>query len=223
MSNPYDRYVPGPPDPHGEYASYGAGRGPQRLDGISIAALVCSLTCCAAPIGIGLGIAGIVRTKDGRRAGRWAAVTGLVVGVVLTIAMIAFAVFAGVMGARTLWEDEARVGQCLDVDFLDDQIEADCADPHVGEVIWVGRFDDPLVKRFESVGIDEFCGGLPGLEAHYRDALDSGDYQADISIDAFDEDEPGDGDRFYCYLERTDGAEIDGPLSQTGDESSARS
>lgn len=210
-----------PPAPYGAGTPYGAGDAPRGTDGISIAAFVCSLTCCAAPVGIGLGIAGIVRTKDGRRSGRWAAVSGLVIGVVLTVAMIAFFVFAGVMGSRSLWEDEARVGQCLDLDFLDDEIKADCGDPHTGEVIWVGEFDDELVEEFDTVGTDDFCGSLPDLKPHYGAALESGEYQAQISIDAFDEDEPDDGDLFYCYLERTDDEAIEGRIPADGDPGSA--
>lgn len=236
MSNPYDGHDPlghrptsewpgygsaPPPAPYGGHPSYGAGEGPRSTDGISIAAFVCSLTCCAAPVGIGLGVAGIVRTKGGLRSGRWAAVSGLVIGVVLTVAMIAFFVFAGVMGSRTLWEDDARVGQCLDLDFLGDEIKAECADPHTGEVIWVGEFDEQLVERFDTLGNDDFCGGLPRLEPHYRAALESSEYQAQISIDAFDEDEPDDGDHFYCYLERTDDEAIEGRIPAEDDPGSA--
>ncbi|HWJ09289.1 MAG TPA: DUF4190 domain-containing protein [Nocardioides sp.] len=207
-----------PGNPYGgEYPAY---EPTGRTDGISIAAFVCALTCCAAPVGVGLGIAGIVRTKDGRRRGRWAAVTGVVLGSLLTVAGLAFVVFAVIMGTRTLWEDEARVGDCLDIDFLDDQVKAGCAEPHDGEVIWVGEFDGDLVHRFDRVPLDLFCGELPGLDPTYAEALDSGDYQAEISIDAFDEDNPDPGDLFYCYLERTDGGEIDGSIrSGSGSES----
>ena len=76
---------PGPsgPPPYGPPPD-GPAPGQRRpsLDGVSIAGLVCALTWCAAPVGIGLGIAGIVRTKRGKRRGRWAAVTGLVVGII---------------------------------------------------------------------------------------------------------------------------------------------
>ncbi|MFC7505183.1 DUF4190 domain-containing protein, partial [Nocardioides sp. GCM10030258] len=79
--NPYS-------SPHGN--PYGSPyRASTPSDGISIAALICSLTCCAAPVGIGLGIAGIVRTKDGQRSGRWAAVTGLVLGIFMMVAGVA--------------------------------------------------------------------------------------------------------------------------------------
>jgi hypothetical protein len=190
-------------------------------DGISIAAFVCSLTCCAAPVGIGLGIAGIVRTSGGKRPGRWAAISAVVIGTVVTVAFTAFLVFAVYMGANTVWEDEARVGQCTDEDFLGDVSKAECDEPHQGEVIWVGQFDDDLVEVFDVVSIEEFCAGLPDLEPAYRSAIESGDYDVSISIDAFDEDEPGDGDRFFCLLERADGDRLEGPIEDGQDSTSS--
>jgi hypothetical protein len=214
MTNPYDSgypsYQPGPGAQEGPYVAA------RPYDGLSIAALVCSLSCCAAPVGIGLGIAGIVRTGGGRRSGRWAAVTGLVVGIVVLLAGIGFLVLAGVMGSRTVWEDEASAAQCIDFDFLDDPIKASCGDPHAGEVIWAGRFDDDLVALYDDVSWLEFCGGLPGLEQTYLDALRSGDFVPRIQVDAFDEGEPERGDAFFCYVERGDGEKITGQLRDAG-------
>ncbi|MBM7519379.1 DUF4190 domain-containing protein [Nocardioides nitrophenolicus] len=217
-------------DPSGGYPSYepGAGPGPNpyggqppygsrvSYDGLSIAALVCSLTCCAAPVGIGLGIAGIVRTRERRRAGRWAAVTGVVVGALVLVLGVGFFVFAAVMGSRTVWEDDARVGQCIDRDFLDDPIKATCAEPHLGEVIWVGRFDDDLARIFRDVSRAEFCHGLPGLDPAYAAAVESGDFDVRVESDSFDESEPDDGDAFFCYVERGDGEKITGRLRDAG-------
>ncbi|WP_436699355.1 hypothetical protein [Nocardioides sp. BYT-33-1] len=212
MTNPYGggypSYQPGP----NPYDGSSPTAGPPAYDGLSIAALVCSLSCCAAPVGIGLGIAGIVRTGGGRRSGRWAAVTGLVVGAVVLLAGIGFLVLAGIMGSRTVWEDEATAGQCIDIDFLDDPIEASCGDPHAGEVIWAGRFDDDLVALYDDFSGFEFCGELPGLEPVYLDAIRSGDYVPRIEIDTFDEGEPERGDAFFCYVERGDGEKITGRL-----------
>lgn len=202
---------PGSYDPYGGHEP-GAPR-PQGTDGISIAAFVCSLTCCAAPVGIGLGIAGIVRTSGGKRPGRWAAISAVVIGTVVTLAFTAFMVFAVIMGSNTVWEDEARVGQCIDEDFLGDPAKAECDQPHRGEVIWVGQFDEDLVDVFAVVSTDEFCAGLPDLDPAYRSAIESGEHDARISIDAFDEDEPGDGDWFFCYLERTDGDQLEGSIT----------
>ncbi|MDQ6522235.1 hypothetical protein RB608_01420 [Nocardioides sp. LHD-245] len=136
------------------------------------------------------------------------------VGIVVLLAGIGFLVFAGIMGSRTVWEDEAVAGQCLDLDFLDDPVKASCGDAHTGEVIWAGRFDDDLVALYDDDDVSwfEFCGSLPGLEQTYLDALRSGDYVPRVEIDAFDEDEPERGDAFFCYLKRGDGDEITGRL-----------
>ncbi|WP_408896286.1 hypothetical protein ACJ5H2_15365 [Nocardioides sp. R1-1] len=221
MTNPYGGdyppYQPGP-NPYGASVP-GAVRAP--YDGLSIAALVCSLTCCAAPVGIGLGIAGIVRTSGVRRSGRWAAVTGLVVGLLVLLAAIGFVVFAGVMGSRTVWEDEARVGQCIDVDFLGDPIKASCVDPHAGEVIWTGTFDADLLGVFDDVSVAEFCHGLPGLAPDYAAAIRSGDYDVRVETDSFDEDEPESGDAFFCYVERSDGEDLTGRLADRAEQESA--
>lgn len=220
MSNPYDRgfapYEPPTGGPYGEHGApnpYDAYRSSAPTDGVSIAALICSLTCCAAPVGIGLGIAGIVRTKGGRRSGRWAAITGLVLGSMLTLAMVAFCVFAVVMGSNTVWEDEARVGQCVDIDFLGDLAKARCNEPHDAEVIWVDRFDDALAAEFDDLGIEAFCL-TRDLTPEHLQAAKSSDFTIRMSTDAFDEDEPGEDDWVVCYVERTDGDEIDGQIGE---------
>lgn len=222
MSSPYGGgyppYEPGS-NPYDPAASYGSPRAP--YDGLSIAALVCSLTCCAAPVGIGLGIAGLVRTSGGKRSGRWAAVTGLVLGAVVLVAGLGFVVFAAVMGSRTVWEDEARVGQCIDIDLFGDQVKASCGEPHAGEVAWVGTFDDDLADVFDDVSVAEFCHGLPGLDPVYSAAIESGDYSVRIETDSFDEDDPGSGDAFFCYLEARDGEKLDGRLRDAGQQTGA--
>lgn len=203
MSNPYGEY--GAPNPYDPYRSSAS------TDGVSIAALICSLTCCAAPVGIGLGIAGIVRTKDGKRSGRWAAITGLVVGAAVMVAMVAFVIFAGVMGSRTVWEDEASVGQCVNIDIFDDLTKSRCSEPHDAEVIWVGQFDDRTLAEFGSTSRDEdFCLGRDLLPEH-RTAVESNDYTAKLSIDSFDDD-PDEGDWFVCYVERVDGEDLGGSI-----------
>ncbi|TWG94865.1 hypothetical protein L615_005200000250 [Nocardioides sp. J9] len=212
----YPSYEPVAPGPAGdEPGAYGAGA--PRVDGVSIAAFVCALTCCAAPIGLGLGIAGLVRTKNGRRGGRWAAITGTVLGALVTLAGAALLAFSIVLAAQTLWEEDARVGQCLDVNFIDEEVKASCADPHDGEVIWVGEFDRDLVDRYTAVEDDhEFCASLPDLDPQYVDALESGRYEAEISISDFDVDDPATGSLFFCYLERANGAQVEGRIGQLG-------
>lgn len=216
MSNPYGGgyppYQPAP-GPHAESA-YGPARTP--LDGVSVAALVCSVSCCAAPVGVGLGIAGLVRTRAGRRTGRWAAITGVALGSVLTLAMIAFVVFAIVVGVRTVEPASARPGQCVDVNALDMVQKADCADPHDGEIVWVGKFTDDMLERYDGQTSRFFCGSLPGLSEAYADALRASDHRVGVAVDSIDDDDPRRGDAFFCYVTRLDGKPLDGPLDSGG-------
>lgn len=223
MSNPYGGgYQPYQPDdsPTGEpYGSpydspYAAPTAP--LDGLSIAALVSSATCCGAPVGIGLGIAGLVRTGGGRRRGRWAAVTGLVLGIVVSLAGVAFLVFAGWQGSRTVFEDEARVGQCVDIDgTFDDLTKAECDEPHDAEVIWVEKFDDDLVDEWaDSPHHRAFCTARD-LEPGYSSLARSEEYDVEYSTDAFPDDEPEAGDWFVCLLTPREGR-LEESLRQRG-------
>ncbi|KRA29701.1 MULTISPECIES: DUF4190 domain-containing protein [unclassified Nocardioides] len=224
MSNPYGGgfppYEPPSGGQHGEYGGhtannpYAGNPAPRPTDGISIAALVCSLTCCAAPVGIGLGIAGLLRTSGGQRSGRWAAITGLAIGSLVMVAGLAFSVFAVVMGSKTVFEDEASVGQCIGWDLFNDAEKAKCGDPHYAEIVWTGQFTRDLANSFENQSVDTFCSSLD-LSDDYREAAKNPDLQFGISIDAFDEDEPDAGDWFFCYLERTDGETFEGRVGES--------
>lgn len=222
MSNPYGGgfppYEPPTGGQHGEYGGhtannpYAGNPAPNPTDGISIAALVCSLTCCAAPVGIGLGIAGLIRTSGGKRSGRWAAITGLALGSLVMVAGLAFSVFAVVMGSKTVFEDEASVGQCIGWDLFDDAEKASCDEPHYAEIVWTGQFTRELADRFDDGSVADFCSNV-GLTEAYGTAGKNPDLQFGISIDAFDEDEPDVGDWFFCYLERTDGETFEGRVT----------
>lgn len=220
MSNPYGGFPQYEPPAGGPSTTFGnpydtPHRESSSTDGVSIAALVCSLTCCAGPIGVGLGIAGLVRTKDGKRSGRWAAITGLVLGVVITLAMVAFVAFAAVLGVRTVYVSDARVGQCVNFDFFDDLSKGECDEPHEAEVVWVGRFDAALIDEYSNNAFDEFCA-LRDLTPEHAAAAKDEKYDLGILIDTFD-DYPEDGDWFLCYLERADGEPLVGRLTEGGE------
>lgn len=217
MSNPYgggysSYEPPNEPTPYASPNPYGA---PNRsTDGISIAALVCSLTCCAAPVGIGLGIAGLVRTSGGKRGGRWAAVTGVAVGAIGLVAIAAALVGLFWLGSNVVFEDEARVGQCVDVGESlgsTDLWQAECDEAHDAEVIAVGDFDSDLIRLHDALSTAEFCAEV-ATETSSSDLARSSTYDVGISTDSLDEDDPGSGDAFVCFVERADGEKLQGRL-----------
>ncbi|KRB77122.1 hypothetical protein ASE01_10245 [Nocardioides sp. Root190] len=229
MSSSHGGYDSGPPpDPYPPPGGHPLGFNPydprpggwtdaRSTDGISIASLVCSLTCCAGPVGIGLGIAGIVRTKDARRSGRWAAVTGLVLGIVGTILAVGAGIGLTWYGTSTVFLEDARAGDCIDVGEID-LWKRDCDEPHDAEVVHAGRFDDQSVREYiESEDSAVFCEPL-AVRAGYVDVA----YTHILSswVDSYDVDEPQSGDHFICVAESYDGQELDGPLSR-GDGSEA--
>lgn len=200
--NPYGTPAPyGAPNPYGGQ-QYGATPGREApLDGISIASLVLSVLCCTGLLGVILGIVGLFRTKGGQRRGRWAAVTGIVVGV-LAMAASAGVVALAIYGSGFVAPDDAEVGQCVDIEHDGNSVEMrdkDCAEEHDGEILYVGEYDP------EEHG-DE-------LEAAVCDTLVPADVQTAI-IEEVDDPEYGmvvenlgdeeAGDTFVCYVEGDD-------------------
>lgn len=207
-----------PANPYGGYGSFEPGAPVPRTDGVSIAAFVCALTCCAGPVGVGLGIAGIVRTKGGQRRGRWAAVTGVVLGSIATLALVAGFVGVVLVGTKTVFEEDASVGQCVNTGFLgtesDDLWKATCSEEHDAEIVATVVAVADMEADYEAgVPISEICA--PFVDDAYADVVDDPAYRMDFATDAFDE-EVSDGDWLICYLERADGEKIDGPLTGGG-------
>lgn len=199
----------------GGYGSFEPGAPLPRTDGVSIAAFVCALTCCAAPVGVGLGIAGIVRTKGGQRRGRWAAITGLVLGAVGTLALIAAFVGLVLVGSNIVYEEDASVGQCVNTGFLgaetDDLWDADCSEAHDAEIVAVQVANGELEADYDAgVPIEEICA--PFVDDAYVKVAKDPRYRMDFATDSFD-DEISDGDWLVCYLERADGEQLDSPLT----------
>ncbi len=207
-----------PVNPYGGYGSFEPGAPLPRTDGVSIAAFVCALTCCAGPVGVGLGIAGILRTKDGQRRGRWAAVTGVVLGTIATLALIAGFVGVVLVGTKVVFEEDAEVGQCVNTGFLgtdsDDLWEATCSEEHDAEIVAVVVAVVEMEADYDAgVPVSEICA--PFVDDAYAEVVDDRAYRMDFATDAFD-DEISDGDWLVCYLERADGEQIDGPLTGSG-------
>lgn len=208
MSDPFGGgHVP-PPNPY-------VRQGGPSLDGVAVAALACSLTCCAAPVAIGLGIAGIVRTRDERRSGRWMAVTGLVLGVLLTLGLAAGVTGLVLLEQRTYYFDDAQAGDCLDIEDRDGDGEwldvrpADCDEAHDGEVVHAGRFTAEL--RASYIDDPAFCDPLARAEG-YGALIARGTHRIDPIVESDDAESPEVGDYFVCVAEETNGGRMTGPL-----------
>ncbi len=213
MSNPYggnpyggagDQNPYGQPQ-HGQYGAPG-GQGypaaPVKTDGVSITAFVLSLICCA-PVGLILGFVGLGRTKNGQRKGRWAAVTGIVLGV-LGLAVWVLVIIGLASGVSWLnsvvTPGNAEVGQCVDIEEEDNTVfftEKDCTESHDGEIVAKTTVDDDNVDAI-SERMTEFCSEL----------LDPADLATitenqDLALYAVIED-PNNvevGDHLACYVE----------------------
>lgn len=158
MSNPYGNNPGGqePQNPYGapSYSAYGGGGGgfqdQTKTDGVSIAALVTGLICCA-PVSVILGFVGIKRTKGGQRKGRGMAITGLVLGLLGVLAWvgIGIAAIAGVAWFNSIvTPEDAEVGQCIDVSEDNNEVilyEKECAEDHDGEIVAVVDVTDENV------------------------------------------------------------------------------
>lgn len=218
-SDPYrrrDSHAPGstPPPPPGNPHPYGApySYGPpplghdRPLDGVSVAALVTAVLCCTAPAAIVLGIVGLVRTKDGRRSGRWMAVVGLVGGIVVSL-LLAGLVAVGVWyGQHTVTPGNAEAGQCVNIREDGDTVmmfTTDCTAPHDGEIVHVGIYDaaadaghhGPEGRLNAAICLEHLSNAaLAALErAQLR--------PDDLMVIAEDPDAMTDGDPYTCYVD----------------------
>ena len=222
--------VPPPPygqapygqEPYGQ-APYGqapfASEPPKGTDPVSIIGFILSLTCCLSIVGAIMGAIGLKRTKQGRRRGRWAAISALIIGILGTLA------FAGIIVALTFFAntvipvDGAEVGQCANVTSQDRDsvllLDADCAEPHDAEIVYTGTYDQVESSRFVPSNPDDLtdagisfgiCTELMISNDQGADLAALGDdvvYQFVTQTGNPDSDEP-----FYCYAERSDGVKF---------------
>ncbi len=206
--NPYGAPPPPGQNPYGAQPfpggdPYGGQPAPPKTDGVSIAAFVTGLLCCA-PIGVILGILGIRRTKNGERKGRWAAITGLVLGGLGILAWIGLAVGGVWVFNNAVTPDNAEVGQCVNIDTDDNEVsmlKKECDESHDGEIVAVEEVDSDNKDAIQS-GMADYCVEL--LDAEDLTTLLSND---EIEVKAVIED-PSDvsnGDHIVCYAEAKDG------------------
>ncbi|HEY1134974.1 MAG TPA: hypothetical protein VGE77_10380 [Nocardioides sp.] len=213
-------YPGGAPSQWAPQSPYGAHQSPSR-DGVSLTGFFFSLTCCLGFFGMILGLIGLRRTGRGRREGRWAAVSAIVIGGLGTVAT-GLAIWGGVYffnNARLV--EETRVGACYDR-FMDDSSSfpflspQDCDEPHDGEMVALTDQRD-VDDAFASLGVDqEDASGAQRLEAcavlapaRYADALAGEGIRARFLAD---EEFPSGSDTVGCFVESADGDPLRDPL-----------
>ncbi|MFC5729623.1 MULTISPECIES: hypothetical protein [Nocardioides] len=136
------------------------------------------------------------------------------IGIVGSISLVGALVGLVWLGNSLVLEDEARVSQCVDTRTVFDSVdlwEADCGEPHDAEIVAVGEFDGDLISRYDAASVEDFCIEVT-TEDRYRPLLRSGEYDVAVSTDALDDDDPEFGDHFACFLERSDGEQLTGPV-----------
>jgi len=206
-SNPYGG---APASPYGT-TPYGGAPAAPPTDPVSITGFVLSLLCCTGFVGVILGIVGIVRTKDGVRRGRWAAVSAIAVGVAGTLATAGSLVFFVWFGTNTVLVDSADVGQCVDIDETSHHDatlwKKDCDEPHEAEIFVADEFDDQRLEEYDPDHDESVCLRL--LRDEYETAYGTGDYRLGL---VFEAEDPERGDAYLCYLERADSSDLDEPI-----------
>lgn len=223
---PYPQQYP-PQSPYGQqpygqqrYGASGQANDPSRgWSGTAISALVTSLTCCLGFLGVILGVIGIFRTGDGKGKGRWMAVTGIVVGLFGTVAMIGFGVLIAI-GLNTVTPDNAEVGMCIDVEHRAAAeiglTKRDCTEEHDGQIYGVHELTAAEADELDATASDQarFC--LPEAAEHLsisgtagfdegREAVLVGGERVRLDSATKDPENPVAGDKIVCYLEATSG------------------
>ena len=225
MSNPYDPNTPpnpyGSPTPSGGAGGYGdpygqtpfgGGELPKKNDAVSIVGFVLSLTCCLSFVGMILGFVGLGRTKDGKRKGRWAAISAIIAGIIGTLALIGGIVFFVVFANSVIEVDQAEVGQCASISTEDSEsvllTEKDCSDSHEAEIVYVGTGDDVANSPFVPANPEDLTdGGISfGVCTSLMDTADVDAIGDDVEYHIVSETGNPEGDEpFFCYITPLDG------------------
>lgn len=177
-ATPYDQQAPsdGPPTPYAQPTPYG--QPAPGTDGFSIAALITGILGIS-PVALGLGIAGMRRTRRTGQSGRGLAIAGVVLGAVgiagwlLVIGLVALLatnedVQEGFsQGFEESYADRTganlNLGDCFelpdDATDLTGIVAIDCASPHGAELVGVDELTDAEYPGEESVvaTTEDFC------------------------------------------------------------------
>ncbi|MDT0202811.1 DUF4190 domain-containing protein [Nocardioides sp. AE5] len=198
--------------PYGQWQ--GGNDAGKSTDGLSIAAFVLSLTCCLSIVGMILGFVGLGRTKGGQRKGRWAAVSAIAIGAVLTLASVGIGVGIWVFAKSMVTEDNVAAGMCMNVsESSGDSVglrKKECSESHDAQVVYVGTFGEIKDKNLNPTNMDDLtdagvsyavCQSLLGSDVSALESSVDGDLKYNIVRWA---DDPDDDDTFACYVQRAD-------------------
>ncbi len=202
--NPYGGPPPPGQNPYGAQPypggdPYGGQPAEAKTDGISIAAFVTGLLCCA-PVGVVLGIIGIRRTKDGQRKGRWAAIVGLVLGALGILAWIGVVAGGVWIFNNAVTPDNAEVGQCINIETDDNEVtmlKKECSEEHDGEIVAVEEVDSENKEAIE-VGMASYCQEV--LSAEDLEVI-TADTSLELNAVIEDPSDVSNGDHLVCYVE----------------------
>ncbi len=202
--NPYGGPPPPGQNPYGAQPypggdPYGGQPAEAKTDGISIAAFVTGLLCCA-PVGVVLGIIGIRRTKDGQRKGRWAAIVGLVLGALGILAWIGVVAGGVWIFNNAVTPDNAEVGQCINIETDDNEVtmlKKECSEEHDGEIVAVEEVDSENKEAIE-VGMASYCQEV--LSAEDLEVINA-DTSLELNAVIEDPSDVSNGDHLVCYVE----------------------
>lgn len=217
-SNPYGGVNPPPPPGGGPpggnpYAAPGNGGGDAPLDGVSVGSLVTAVLCCTGPIGVILGIIGIVRTKAGQRRGRWMAVTGTVVGALATLSLAGIGIFFAWFANTVVTPDNAEAGQCVDLDTDSGDVfmtKAECGDEHDAQIYAVHELTESEVEAIDNRDIGQVAVCLEEAFTELPSPFDDKgrltieDYEVQIDGVANNPSSLEAGDVMICYVEAVD-------------------
>lgn len=212
VSNPYGNDPYGNSagqNPYGSPSPYGGGAEATKTDGVSIASFVLSLLCCTGLIGLILGFVGLSRTKGGKRKGRWAAIAGIIIGLLATLGLIGGGAFVIWFAETSVTIDEAEVGQCLNIREDGDTVyltDKDCSEDHDGEIVHTGVYKDIEEANLMPTDINDLADAAisQAVCSSLMDPADVADLPTDLewglalSQDAVDD--PADDDKFICYV-----------------------
>lgn len=208
---------PGPPAPPAppSYGQFGGANDASRpWSGLAIAAFVCSLTCCLGIPAVILGIIALTKTGASKAKGRWMAVTGIVLGVIGTLALIAGIVATVFVARGVVTPENATSGQCVTVQTDGDSVtmfDLGCSVPHNAQIFdtmtvtqadvrrgagGLGLCLEAIVKRFPEANQARLADSEPTFTLNSEELIIGG---------ASDKTEVAAGDAVACWLEAKDG------------------